>query len=133
MEGLARAMDQIVYVPVYSHIYHSQGAPLSLTATLSIRNTDLEASIIVTAVDYFDSAGKLVRKYMDAPLILPALSSLEYVVGEQENTGGAGANFIVEWFAQTEVFEPIIESVMIGTKSQQGISFISVGKVVSKK
>jgi spore germination protein YaaH len=45
-------MGQTVYVPIYSHIYHynSQDHVMNLSATLSIRNTDLTNSIIITSV-----------------------------------------------------------------------------------
>ena len=70
------------------------------------------------------------REYTDTPFKLPAMSTLDYIVGERDRTGGSGANFIVEWFAEKEVSEPLIESVMIGTNGQQGISFLSFGKVI---
>jgi hypothetical protein len=44
-----------------------------------------------------------------------------------------GANFIVEWVASTEVSEPIVEAIMIGTDFQQGISFTSPGKVIKNQ
>ena len=57
-------MGQTVYVPIYSHIYHynSQEQVMNLSATLSIRNTDLTNSIIITSVRYYDSDGKLIRQ-----------------------------------------------------------------------
>ncbi|HPQ70555.1 MAG TPA: DUF3124 domain-containing protein [bacterium] len=130
MKGMSRITGQTVYVPVYSHIYHREDMEFDLTATLSIRNTDFNNSIVVSSVKYYDTSGKLVREYADAPLVLPAMSTLDYVVGERDRTGGSGANFVVEWFAEKVVSEPIIESVMIGTNGQQGISFLSVGKVI---
>jgi hypothetical protein len=36
----------------------------------------------------------------------------------------------VEWVAEKEISEPVVEAVMIGTESTQGISFISPGKVI---
>jgi len=130
MRSLSRAVGRTVYVPVYSHIYHREDMEFDLTATLSIRNTDFNNSIIVSTVKYFDTTGKLVRDYADTPLVLPAMATLDYIVGEKDQTGGSGANFIVEWFAESEVSEPVIESVMIGTNGQQGVSFLSVGKVI---
>jgi hypothetical protein len=38
---------------------------------------------------------------------------------------GSGAKFLVHWRADQPVSEPIVESIMIGTQMQQGISFIS--------
>lgn len=130
VRGLSRVVDQTVYVPVYSHIYHREDMEFDLTTTLSIRNTDSNHAIIILSVKYFNTAGKLIREYTDTPLKLPAMATLDYIVGERDRTGGSGANFIVEWFAEKEVSEPLIESVMIGTNGQQGISFLSFGKVI---
>ncbi|MFM7438112.1 MAG: DUF3124 domain-containing protein, partial [Snowella sp.] len=125
-------MGQTIYVPIYSHIYHdnSQNNVINLSATLSIRNTDLKNSIIITAVDYYDTKGSLIRQYIKKPLELKALASTEVFIEAENITGGSGANFIIEWVATKKVSEPIIEAVMISTASSQGISFISHGKTI---
>jgi hypothetical protein len=57
---------QAVYVPAYSHIYYGdREQPFYLTVTLSIRNTDPVHPITIVSVDYFDSAGKLLKKYLE--------------------------------------------------------------------
>lgn len=123
---------QVVYVPAYSHIYHSDDDPYLLTITLSIRNTSTEKEIVVKSVRYFDTQGREVRSYLDKPVKLPALGTTEVVVGKNDSSGGSGANFLVEWYAATPVTEPIIEAVMIDTASQQGISFVRRGSPISE-
>lgn len=130
VRGLSRVAGAKVYVPIYSHIFHREGAVFDLTCTLSIRNTDAGNPIIITTAKYFDTRGEAVREYVESPALLPPLATLDYVVGETDRTGGSGANFIVEWMAEKAVSEPIIESVMIGTTGQQGISFLSVGQAI---
>ncbi len=128
------AMGQTIYVPVYSHIYYEDRQKiLNLAATLSIRNTDLTNSIIITSVRYYDSNGKLVKQYLDRPIQLDALASDDFFVNRTDTSGGFGANFVVEWIAQTQVSEPIVEAVMIATESQQGVSFVSPGKVIKNQ
>ena len=61
------------------------------------------------------------------------LASTRYIVPESDRTGGSGANFIVRWEADTEVNKAIVEGIMIGTKMQQGISFVSRGQVIKEK
>ncbi|WP_460200427.1 DUF3124 domain-containing protein, partial [Scytonema sp. NUACC21] len=110
------AMGQTIYVPIYSHIYHhNQQEVFNLAATLSIRNTDLVNPMIVTSVRYYDSEGKLVKQYLERPIQLDALASTDFFINRNDTTGGLGANFIVEWVAQTEISSPIVEAVMIGT------------------
>ncbi|MGI8502220.1 MAG: DUF3124 domain-containing protein [Hassallia sp.] len=128
------AMGQTIYVPVYSHIYHhNKQEVFNLAATLSIRNTDLTNYIIITSVRYYDSDGKLVKQYLERPIQLDALASTDFFVTRDDKSGGLGANFIVEWVAQTEISQPRVEAVMIGTELQQGISWISPGKVIKSQ
>ena len=132
-EVLGRWLGQTVYVPVYSHIFAEdryRDRPFLLTATLSVRNTDPERPFTLKSVDYYDSEGGLLQRYLEAPVTLAPLASTHYIVPESEAKGGAGAKFLIEWQAPAAVSEPIIEAVMIGTKLQQGISFSSTGRAI---
>ncbi|MBB1094486.1 DUF3124 domain-containing protein [Rhodopseudomonas palustris] len=122
---------QMVYIPAYSNIYHgNKEDPLLLSVTLSIRNIDPNNSLTVTAVNYHETDGPLVKKYIKAPIVLGPLGSERFIVAQRDNTGGSGANFIVEWHAEKPINPPIMESVMIGTQSQLGISFTSRGQPI---
>lgn len=122
---------QTVYVPLYSHIYSGdREQPFYLAATLSIRNTDMKQPITLTAVDYYDSAGKFLKHYLEKAVALEAMATRRYVVPESDKSGGSGAKFIIKWQSDQPVAEPLIESVMISTKTQQGISFTSRGRVL---
>jgi len=124
---------QTVYVSVYSHIYSGlKGRPFNLAATLSIRNTDLKNPISIVSVNFYDTDGKLLKEYIKEPLQLKALVSTRYVIREAEIGAGSGANFIVEWKSEKKVNPPIIEAIMIGTRSGQGISFVSSGQVLKE-
>lgn len=128
--GLAR--QERYYVPVYSDIYHQSGEQLfALTATLSIRNTSMRDSLYVGRVDYYDSQGQRQRQYLGQTIVLGPLSSVEFVVENREAEGGAGANFIVDWGTTGSRLQPIIQAVMIGTTSQQGISFAVDGVAIA--
>lgn len=129
--GLTRG--QLVYVPAYSHIYTgNQERPFLLTVTLSIRNIDPQHQIRITTVDYYETQGKLLKKYIEKPAILNPLESFRCIVSERDKAGGSGANFVVEWSAEKLVNAPIVESIMIGAQNQQGISFTSRGRVIMK-
>jgi hypothetical protein len=123
---------QLVYVPAYSHIYHGDGKPYLLTITLSVRNTSIDKEIIVKSIRYFDTKGREVKAYLKKPVRLPSLGTTEIVIDRNDSTGGSGANFLVEWYAKSKVSQPIIEAVMIDTNSQQGISFVRAGSVISE-
>lgn len=132
-EDMQLSVGQTVYVPIYSHIYSGiKARPFDLAATLSIRNTNLKSSINLISVKYYDSQGKLVKDYLAAPIPLNALGSTRYIIVENDKAGGSGANFIVIWESEQPVNPPIIEGVMIGTHSGQGISFVSRGQVIAE-
>lgn len=130
-EDIKLSAGQTVYVPIYSHIYSGvKGRPFDLAATLSIRNTNPQNSITLVSVKYYDSEGKLVKDYLGQPQQIKALASTRYIITEDDKAGGSGANFIVVWKSDQKVNPPIIEAVMIGTHSGQGISFLSRGQVI---
>ena len=61
---------QTIYVPAYSHIYSgNREMPFLLTAVLSIRNVDPKHQIKITIVDYYETQGKLLKKYYRVFLI----------------------------------------------------------------
>ena len=122
---------QTVYVPAYSHIYiGNKGTPYLLAVTLSIRNIDLSNPIIITEVSYYETQGKFLRDFITAPIELSSLASTRYIINQNDKVGGSGANFIVKWKSMKPSNPPIIEAVMIGTQSQQGISFTSRGETI---
>ncbi len=132
-EDIKLSSGQTVYVSIYSHIYSGLKArPFDLAAILSIRNTNPNNSITLRSVKYYDSDGKLLKEYLSIPLQLNALVSTRYIITEGDKTGGSGANFIVVWKSDRKVNPPIIEAVMIGTHSGQGISFVSRGQVIKE-
>ncbi len=132
-EGIPLSAGQTVYVPIYSHIYSGiKARPFDLAATLSIRNTNLKSSITLVSVRYYDTKGNLIKDYLEAPIKLDALASTRYIITEDDKAGGSGANFIVVWKSEQKINPPIIESVMIGTHSGQGISFVSQGQVIKE-
>ncbi len=132
-EDIKLSSGQTVYVSIYSHIYSGLKArPFDLAAILSIRNTNPNNSITLRSVKYYDSDGKLLKEYLSDPLQLNALVSTRYIITEGDKTGGSGANFLVKWKSEKKVNPPIIEGVMIGTHSGQGISFVSRGQVIKE-
>lgn len=121
---------QTVYVPVYSHIYVVRGHTFDLGICLSIRNTDPTHPITILSANYHDTEGNLVRGYVERPIELKPLASTDFFVSELDTAGGLGASFLVKWKSTSKVNEPIVEGVMAGTRSGQGISFVSRGKAI---
>jgi hypothetical protein len=116
-----------VYVPVYSNIYQStRNTRTSLTSTLSIHNTSETDTLYITRIDYFNTEGKLVNKYLDSPIYVNTFETIEYVVDEQDNSGGSGANFVIEWYGD-EKLNPLFQAIMIGGLANKSFSFTTEG------
>ena len=118
-------VHQAAYVPVYSHIYYDGGRPYLLETTLSVRNVDPKRPVYVSAVEYYDTNGKLLKKQVDRLIKLYPLQTIEFLVERHDVAGGSGANFIVEWHAGSgETHAPLIEAVMVGRSGTNAISFV---------
>lgn len=130
-EDFKALQEASIYVPIYSAIYYEdRRRTIDLAATLSVRNTDMKNSIVLRSVDYYSTEGKLVRKYLSAPVELGPMSTADFIVARTDSSGGAGANFVVDWVSSKAVSEPIAEAVMVSTGSSQSISFVSRGETV---
>lgn len=117
------------YLSIYSEIYSlSEHKTHDLTATVSLRNTNLSDTIFITKAEYYDTSGKLIRTYFDDPIFLKPMETVEIVIDEKDRTGGTGANFIFEWKIDQGIHEPLFEGVMISTSGQQGLSFTTHSK-----
>lgn len=131
-ESITLSKGQTLYVPAYSHIYAGdRELPMLLTVTLSIRNIDVNHPITLIYADYHGTKGELIKKYVEKSILIKPLESIRYVIPQKDKSGGSGANFMVQWESDKAVNPPIIESVMIGTEGQQGISFTSRGEVIT--
>ena len=122
---------ELIYVPIYSSIFYENGRhTLDLAATLSIYNVNPDRQVTIVRADYFNTAGKLVKKYLDRPLVLDALQTTNLFVDKSDSAGGTGANFVVDWKSKEGATSPLIEAVMVNASSNLGIAFTTAGKVV---
>ncbi len=116
-----------VYIPVYSNIYQrSRNERTSLTSTLSIHNTSETDTLFISRIDYFNTEGKLVKKYLESTIYLNTFETVEYVVDEADDSGGSGANFVVHWYGSRKL-NPLFQAVMIGGLGNKSFSFSTQG------
>jgi len=132
-EGPGRSRGQRVYVPAYTHVLiGDRSTPFNLAATLSVRNTDPANAVTVTAIDYYDGSGRLAKRHLERPHVLRPLAATEVFVPESDTSGGFGASFLVTWTAGAAATPPVIECLLIGARSGQGISILSPGRVIEQ-
>jgi hypothetical protein len=115
------------YVPAYSSIYLFEGGSIPLAINLSVRNTDPLKPIYLRQILYYGADGSLAETIMANPWILAPMATATYVINQHDMRGGAGANFVVQWFNQPDTNAPLIETVMAGYRGAKGLSLTSRG------
>ena len=125
------AIRQTVYVAAYSAIRLGPGqGKVDLATTLSIHNTSEKRPLVLLRVEYFGTAGNLLHTYLPTPIAIRPLGSVEAFVAAEDTRGGTGANFVIEWGADGQITEPLIEAIMVGYRGTAGFSFTSRGKTM---
>lgn len=126
-KAIVDSLIRQVYVPIYSDIYNqTRDTRTMLTATLSIRNTSIRDSLFVSTIDYYNTQGDLVRSYIDSPIYLKPMESIDYVIEQQDDSGGSGANFLIDWYSKKQL-NPLFQAVMVGGLGAQAFSFTTDG------
>ena len=132
-DAVKHVKGQTVYIPSYSNII-SGIQRITLKANLIVHNIDPLHPITVLRIDHYDTNGGLVEQYLPQPLTLKPLAAARIVIKEPKpGDEGAGANFVVQWRADTKVIEPLMECFMVGSVGTQGYSFSSVGRVMQEE
>jgi hypothetical protein len=132
-EHTKKVRGQLLYMPIYSNVpYFELGRKFDLSAFVAIHNTDLTFPIKVTKVLFFDNSGKLVANYLSKDTIINPLGAVDFFIPEKDQSG-TGSNFLIEWVSDSLVNEPLLETVMLGLTSGQGVSFSSTGKIIRER
>ncbi|MDT0553024.1 DUF3124 domain-containing protein [Urechidicola vernalis] len=117
------------YLSIYSQIYNrTEHRTHDLVATVSMRNTNRTDSVFIEKVDYFNTKGDLIRSYINKPIYIGPMETVEIVIDELDRDGGTGANFLFDWKMNHSSNEPFFEAIMISTSMGQGLSFTTQGK-----
>ena len=129
------SFGQLLYVPVYSEIYsigHHRTERLS--STLSIRNVNPNAEFYITRLEYYDTEGNVLKeiKASELPIKVNPLETKNHVVALYDDKGGVGANFILEWRSSKPIVAPMVETIMISTESNWGLSFTAESKTIEE-
>lgn len=119
------------YVPAFSSIRVGGGRTrLDLAVTISIHNSSRTKVLTLNEVDYFDTSGTLVQRFLTRAIALRPFGTVEVFIPTDDVRGGTGANFVVAWATAGAIEEPIIEAVMVGTVGTAGYSFVSQGRAI---
>lgn len=124
---------QILYMPVYSNMPRfKDSAKSDMSAFVAFHNTDFKYKVRLQKVQYFDSKGKMVHDFLeDEKKFVGPLETCNFTVPYYDQ-GGTGANFLIEWMADTAVSEPLVESITLSLKNYNSVSILSNGKVIKE-
>ena len=130
-QSLPSAMSQVLYLPIYSHIYHGdldargKSVQTLLSAHVSIRNTNIGKSLKLHYARYYDTDGKLLKEFVPNPVVIPPLGTHELFVPRSDVSGGSGANFLISWSADTSVNPPLVEALHANLDGGKAVVFTS--------
>jgi uncharacterized protein DUF3124 len=119
-----------IYVPAYHNIRGSYATGSGLATLLRIDNTSSSKPLVLERIDYFDTAGKLVQRYLTTPVALKPFGAIQIFIPTDDARGGPAANFIITWAGNAPIAEPLTESVMFGKVDGAGYSFVSQGRAI---
>lgn len=135
-QSLPASMGQVLYLPIYSHIYHgdldTQGKPMQtlLSAHVSIRNTNSGKPLKLLYARYYDTQGKLLKDYLPKPIVIPPLGTHELFVPLSDVSGGSGANFLMAWSADTTVNPPFVEALHADIQPTRTLTFVTSARPI---
>jgi hypothetical protein len=123
---------QTLYLPI-STSYMAGDYAFDVRPTIFIHNTDADHAINIVRIDFYNTSGKLVEKYLEKPLKLnPAAGTYIRVKNLLSGEEGAASHFIVQWQAETKVNDPIIRGLMLGASGTRGYTFETQPRIVQE-
>lgn len=131
LQPAAGTNGQLLYLPVYSNIpYLIDTGMFDMSAFVAVHNTDLRHQITLSKVLYFNQDGKLVDDFLrEGSVPVSPLATKNFYI-PYEDQSGTGANFLIEWIADTIVNEPLVESVTLCLKPNNTLAIQSKGRVI---
>lgn len=127
--------QRTIYVPAYSHLPRGSNSDRvsQLSILLSVRNVDESSTVTLTHVDYFDTTGRRVRRYLEQAQSLRPLETAEFSVETFDEAGGSGANFLVHWEGPEGARPLLTETVMFGHLGAGYVAFTSRGVELERR
>jgi hypothetical protein len=139
-EAPALAARQTLYLAIYSHLYHGDVHPKTgkpsetlVSTHVSIRNTDPTAGMRVSSARYYNTAGKLLREFINTPQVIPPLGTYELYVPRSDSSGGSGANFIIDWSAEKPINPPIVEALHADIREARTLIFVTTARPIQMR
>jgi len=103
----------------------------NVRATVFIHNADPNNAINITGIDFYNSGGKLVEKYVTQPVKLNALAATRVNVKQPlEGEDGMAAHFVIQWQSEHKVVEPLLNGWLTAVSGTRGFSFTTYPRII---
>ena len=123
---------QTLYIPSQTS-FMAGTYSFNIRPTVFIHNTDPTNAISITGIDFYNSGGKLVEKYVTQPLKLNALAATRVNVKQPlEGEDGMASHFVIQWQSEHKVVEPLINGWFTGVSGTRGFSFTSYPRIIQE-
>jgi hypothetical protein len=120
-----------IFAPVYRGFYQIYGTSrdsYALTSTLFLFNIDSKQNVEIISIDYFDSSGKLIKKLIEAPLLLKPRHGTEITMQPRTQPDeDCASHLMIHWKSKQPVNTPLVEVLMVGHVMNRGVSFSTRG------
>ena len=120
-----------IFVPAYRGFYQIYGTTrdsYALTGTFFLYNIDPKMAIEILSIDFYDSSGKLLKKFIETPLLVKPRNSKEITIQPRTQVDEDCASYLmIRWKSSQPANTPIAEVLMVGQVMNRGISFSTRG------
>jgi uncharacterized lipoprotein YbaY len=65
--------------------------------------------------------------------MIPPLGTYELYVPRSDSSGGSGANFIIDWNAETRINPPIVEALHADIREARTLLFITTARPIQMR
>ena len=133
-----KSTGQSLYLPIYSHIWHGdiarngERAKTLVSVSVSIRNTDPVKPLRITSAQYYDTDGNKLKEFVATPKVIGPMGTLELFVARSDDTGGAGANFLIAWKSDVPMNPPVVEGLHANMPAGRSIAFVTTARVLAE-
>ena len=137
-QAAGRSTGELLYLPIYSHIWHgdfdSGGKPdrTLISVSVSVRNTDPKLPIRIMSAQYYDTTGRKLKEFVQAPTVVSAMGTLELFIPRSDDSGGSGANFLIAWSADHPASPPVVEGIHANLPAGRPLVFTTSATVIPR-
>ena len=98
-----------IYVPINLESNTPNGYR-EIRTIIKIRNTSFYDSLYLSALDYYDMDGMLLKRVFDSTVLVKPMATISVIIKNSEFES-QGDNFIVRWHSKNPLHQPFIQTV----------------------